>query len=113
MVPSQQYRYKVTIWVATLFLILAFYRWWNGMLLYQIMPSFFVTRMDAFTWVFMYTGLHKWLLNNPTLWIVFDMLFCTLPLVYLLAYVSRFPYVRSIAWVWFVMNWVYIQCYTL
>ncbi len=89
------------------------YKYFNGMLLYQLQPSFFYTRQDIFTWVFMQTGLHQWLLNNAFGCRLFDALFYTAPVIYFLFY--RYNRPRAyIAAIWmFIINWVYVQCYTL
>ena len=89
------------------------YKWYNDLLLYQIQPSFFYTRDDIFTWVFMQTGLHQWLLNNPSGWLIFDGLFYASPL-FLLAYTRYYPnqtFVAACAML--IINIVYVQCYTL
>lgn len=83
------------------------------MLLFQLQPAFFYTRQDVFTWVFMQAGLHQWLLNNPIGCILFDVLFYSAPVIYFLHY----RYKPNTAWlsaIWMlVVNWVYVQCYTL
>lgn len=89
------------------------YKWLNGMLLYQLQPSFFYTRKDLVTWFFMQAGLHEWLLNNETGWILFDVLFYTMPLLYLLSfkYLKKANSVVAVTVV--IVNWCYVQCYTL
>lgn len=89
------------------------YRLYNGMFLYQLQPAFTYTRQDAFTWLFMQTGLHQWLLNNRAGCLLFDILFVTAPAVYWLhyRYATRTCLISAI---WMVLvNWVYVQCYTL
>jgi len=76
-------------------------------------PSFFYTRPDVFTWAFMQTGLHRWLLNNPNGCMLFDVLFYTAPAIYFLHYRNskNTAYISAIYML--VINWVYVQCYTL
>ena len=95
------------------FYALLLYKYYNGMLLFQMQPSFFYTRADVFTWVFMQTGLHKWLLNNTAGCLVFDVLFYTIPAVYFLHYRNSktTAYISAVAML--LINWVYVQCYTL
>ena len=83
------------------------------MFLYQVSPTFFNTRFDFFTWIFMQSGLHQWLLNNKAGCILFDAIFYSLPFVYFLIYKKN---ERAAAWFaipWLLFNWLYVQCYTL
>lgn len=95
------------------FYALLIYKYFNGMLLYHMQPAFFYTRQDVFTWVFMQTGLHRWLLNNTARCLLLDVLFYTAPAVYFLHYRNnrRTAYLSAIYML--VVNWVYVQCYTL
>ncbi len=89
------------------------YKYFNGMLLYQIQPSFFYNRQDAVTWVFMQTGLHQWLLNNTAGCMLFDVLFYSAPALYFFHYRYK-PYTAYISAIWMLLiNWAYVQCYTL
>ncbi len=83
------------------------------MLLYQMQPAFFYTRPDVFTWLFMQTGLHQWLLNNTAGCLLFDVLFYTAPAVYFLHYRNSPRTARFSALYMLVVNWAYVQCYTL
>ncbi len=83
------------------------------MFLYQLQPSFFYTRMDVFTWLFMQTGLHESLLNNKSGWILFDALFYTAPLAYFITYKYKVTLSAFIACIMLIINWAYVQCYTL
>lgn len=89
------------------------YKWFNWLLLYQIEPSFFYTRKDLVTWLFMQTGLHQWLLNNRSGWVLFDLLFYSMPLLYLLSYKFSKKFSTVVAVVMLLINWCYVQCYTL
>ncbi len=110
---SYRHRRQITIWLVVLFIILLADRWWNDMLLTQMQPYFFYTRMDVITWMFMYTGIHQWLLNNPTACILFDAIFALLPLGYLLLFLFKPQWSFGFAWWWVFFNFVYVQCFTL
>jgi len=101
------------LWYCIIFYVLMLYKWLNGLFLYQSQPSFFYTRQDMFTWLFMQTGLHQWLLNNKQGWILFDVLFYSMPLLYLLVYKFKRSFAPFAAIIMFVINWCYIECYTL
>lgn len=61
----------------------------------------------------MQTGLHQWLLKNPAGWLLFDMLFYTVPIIYLLSLQSFKKLSTVIVICMIVINFCYIQCYTL
>jgi hypothetical protein len=106
-------RYKIILIYCIIFYVLMIYKWMNGLFLYQLQPSFFYTRQDLVTWLFMQTGLHQWLLNNYFGWILFDVLFYSMPLLYLVAYSSTRKFSSVIAVLMLIINWCYVQCYTL
>ena len=89
------------------------YKWFNDLWLYQAEPSFIYLRKDLSTWLFMQTGLHQWLLNNQQGWILFDALFYSIPLIYLFVYKFKRSFAPVAAIIMFIINWCYIQCYTL
>lgn len=96
-----------------LFYSLAVYRWLNGILLYQMQPQFFNTRYDVTTWLLMQSGLHKWLLGNPAGWVLFDTLFYSAPIVWFAVWKKNERYGQILAICMLVINWLYVQCYTL
>lgn len=96
-----------------LFYALMMYKWLNGLFLYQLQPSFFYLRKDGFTWLFMQTGIHKWLLDNKTGWIIFDIFFYSMPALYLISYFYKKNLSLFAALLMLIVNWVYVQCYTL
>ena len=108
----QHSRRNIIIQYSIIFYVLMIYKWLNGMFLYQFRPSFFFTRDDMFTWLFMRTGIHEWLLNNQGGCILFDVLFYSAPL-FLLATVNARRWNLPAAFWMLVVNWTYIQCYTL
>jgi hypothetical protein len=61
----------------------------------------------------MKTGIHQWLLNNQDGWILFDVAFYSMPLVYLLANNVFRTGSFLVAALMLLVNWTYIQCYTL
>ena len=109
---NSSFKYRVIKAYCIVFYALMIYKWLNGFLLYQLQPSFFYTRQDLATWVFMQTGLHQWLLNNPFGWILFDALFYISPfLLFLANKTKKLETPAAIAML--VINWCYVQCYTL
>jgi len=70
-------------------------------------------RFDAITWAFMQTGLHKWLLHNYPAWVIFDIVFYSMPLLYFLLYKVNELYSVIAAVIMLCVNFIYIQCYTL
>ena len=95
------------------FYALFLFKWAAGLLLYQLQPIIFNTRFDLFTWLLMDTGLHRWLLNNKHGWLLFDIVFYSLPLVYRLTFSLNKKAALAVAVGILVVNWIYIQCYTL
>lgn len=81
--------------------------------MYQTQPLFFYVRQDLFTWVFMQTRIHLWLLGHPARWILADVLFYTAPLCYYLGYRLGPRYSWITAGYLLTIHWCYIQCYTL
>lgn len=61
----------------------------------------------------MQTGIHRWLLNNKHGWYVFDIAFYAAPLLLLLVNYKKEKLISIGAAYMLVVNWVYIQCYTL
>jgi len=109
---NRSLRQYIIILYSIIFYVLMIYKWLNGMFLYQLRPSFFYTREDLVTWLFMRIGIHQWLLNNNAGCILLDILFYSAPLLLLIA--SRSKKINFVAALWMlVINWVYVQCYTL
>src|SRR5580765_2186146 len=73
-------RQHIIVQYTIIFYVLMIYKWLNGMWMYQFQPSFFYTREDLVTWLFMRTGIHQWPLNNQAACILFDILFYSAPL---------------------------------
>lgn len=89
------------------------YKLLNGLFLFQLQPAFFYIRQDVFTWLFMQTGLHQLLLNNTPGFIMMDTLFYSMPVIYLLTYKLRHNLSSMVAILMLLINFTYIQCYTL
>jgi hypothetical protein len=89
------------------------YKWFNGLWLWQAEPSFIYLRQDLVTWLFMQTGLHQWLLNNPQGWVLADLLFYSMPLIYLVIYRYKNNASTVVVIIMLLVNWCYVQCYTL
>ena len=79
---NQQHRKNIIALYCIIFYALMVFKWWGGLFLYQVKPFVFNTRFDVFTWIFMQTGLHQWLMTHPVGWYVFDLIFYILPLIY-------------------------------
>jgi hypothetical protein len=120
---KETYRSNMIVGYTIIFYMLMVYKFFNGMFLFQMQPSFFYTREDLFTWIFMLTGFHKFLLNNQFGCIIMDVLFYTAPIVFYLLYrqslknktanFNRFNIARLAAIGMLFINVAYIQCYTL
>ena len=106
-------RQNIVVQYSIIFYGLMIYKLLNGMWLSQLQPAFFYTREDVVTWLFMQTGIHQWLLNNSASCILFDCLFYTAPLFFLLAELLRKRLTLPAACWMLIVNWIYIQCYTL
>ena len=110
----QRQQKQVILLYLVITLLLFTDRWLNGMLMSQLHPSFFVTRMDVSTWAFMYTGIHTLFVNNYTACVVADVLLIVLPIIYVvLFYKMRYRLAVITAWVILLFNWLYVQCYVL
>ena len=107
------HRKKITLWYCIIFYALMLLKWFNGMFLYQLKPYLFNNRFDMFTWLLMKTGVHEWLLNNPVGWLCFDVAFYAMPLLVFWALNKSIRIAAIASVVMLIVNWVYIQCYTL
>jgi len=83
------------------------------MWMFQMMPKLFLTRFDGFTWLFMRTGVHQWLVDNPQGWSLFDAMFYSMPLIYWLSHNVFRTGSTVVAALMLLVNWTYVQCYTL
>lgn len=81
--------------------------------MFQVMPNIFLTRFDGFTWLFMRTGIHQWLANNPEGWGIFDAFFYAMPLMYFLSHNIFKTGSTIVAVLMLLVNWIYVQSYTL
>lgn len=110
---TQKHRDSFVIWFCILFYLLMIYKWVNGLFLYQLEPHIFNTRFDFTTWLLMNTGIHKWLINNPAGCLTMDITFYISPLLYLILYKKNQKSSLIFAGVMLVINFTYLQCYTL
>jgi hypothetical protein len=83
---TTQHRKRFTLSFLIIFYVLAIYKLVNGLWLFQAAPYFFINRFDGTTWLLMQTGIHQWLLENKTGWILFDIAFYAMPLAWYLTY---------------------------
>lgn len=106
-------QYKAAVYYVIIFYTLFLYKLYHGLLLCQLQPLFLFLRDDIFSWLFMQAYLPQWLLQHPQYFIVFDVAFYTAPLLFLYAVVKKQSIVPVAAFAMLVINWIYIQCYTL
>ena len=106
-------RLTFTVWYCIIFYALMVYKWTNGQWLLQLKPHLYNTRFDISTWLLMKTGIHTWILDNPTGWLFFDAVFYLLPLLYFVFYKRKETVAIVLAAVMLVVNFIYITCYTL
>lgn len=110
---SNKLQYKAAVYYVIIFYTLFFYKLYNGLLLCQMQPLFLFARDDIFTWLFMQTGLPQWLLLHRQYFIVFDAAFYLIPLFFVYTVVWRQKAMPLLALIMLLINWIYIQCYTL
>lgn len=106
-------KYKIIQYYCIIFYILMIYKFFNGLFLFQLQPSFFYLREDILTWLFMQTGLHIGLLNNSFGCLLFDFLFYSAPLIFFVHYKFNPKGSSFAAVIMLIINWCYVQCYTL
>lgn len=110
---TEVHRNRFSISFLVLFYALAIYKLLNGLWLFQAAPYFFINRFDGVTWLFMQTGIHQWLIDNKAGWILFDAIFYGMPLVWYAVYRVNTKTATVLAISWLIINWIYVQCYTL
>ncbi len=110
---TNDHKRQIIVLFFVFFYSLMLFKWWNGLFLYQVQPIVFKNKLDVFSWAIMETGLHQWLINNPTGCILFDIIFYSMPIWYLLASKNSKKTGIAAAVLMLLVNWVYIQCYTL
>ncbi len=103
-------RYTIIVWFCTIFYVLALFKWYNNMLLYQQQPIFIYDTFDVFSWLFIQTGIPKWLLQTQQ-FLLFDVLFYTAPLSLLITSLTKQKWVSFAAIYVLIINWLYLQCY--
>jgi hypothetical protein len=110
---TEQQRKQVIYAFCIIFYALAALKLWQGLFLFQVQPIVFNNRFDLFTWMIMKTGIHRSLLHDSGLRIVFDLAYYSMPLCYVLAYKRSIRTASLMAVVMAIVNYLYIQCYTL
>ena len=106
-------QYKAAVYYVIIFYALFFYKLFNGLLLCQMQPILLFARGDIFSWLFMQTGLPKWLILHSQYFIAFDTAFYLAPLLFLFTVIRSRKNMPIAALVMLLVNWIYIQCYTL
>lgn len=110
---TEQTRGKFIRIYVVLFYILALLKWLQGGWLYQYDPFIFHGRFDGVTWVFMQTRLHQYLISHPGGFLIMDLLFYSMPLLYGWVYERRRPWIVAAGVLMLLVNWTYVQVYTL
>lgn len=85
----------------------------NGMLLFQLQPVFIYVRPDISSWIFMQTGFPQWVLTHRAAWLLADLIFYSLPFLYLLVLLFRQKHALTVAVLMLFLNWIYIEIYAL
>ncbi len=110
---TQHHSKHIAVGYCIIFYVLAVFKCWNGLFLFQVKPHLYNTRFDFVTWLLMDTGIHQWLLNNPNGWMLFDTLFYITPLFFICSFFYKQKAAAIAAALMLVTNWIYIQCFTL
>lgn len=110
---GKPHREEFTFSFLAIFYFLAIYKFANHLWLFQQEPFFFVNRFDFVSWVFMQSDLHKWPLESTPRLLLFDICFYAFPLVWYIVYRLNEKRATTFAFAWLIVNWVYVQCYTL
>ena len=113
MIFTEQIRARIIRAYVVLFYALAAYKWLTGMWLYQHDPFIFRTRFDGITWLFMQTRLHQILLHQQGGFLLMDILFYAMPLMYYKVYKNAPRYMMFAGFIMLLVNWFYVQLYTL
>ncbi len=109
---KRSFRHIIINYYCIIFYGLFVFKWYNNMLLYQQQPLFIYNTFDVFSWLFMQTGIHQWLLQTKQ-FLLFDVLFYTAPLSLLILSYTKPKWLSFAAIYVLVVNWVYLQCYFL
>ena len=113
MIFTEQIRSKVIRAYVIIFYALAVFKWITGMWLYQHDPFVFQTRFDGITWLFMQTRLHLLLLHQKGGFLLMDILFYSMPVLYYKVYRKAPKYMMITGFIMLVVNWFYVEVYTL
>lgn len=113
MIFNEQIRSRIIRNYTILFYLLATYKWLTGMWLYQHDPFVFRTRFDGVTWLFMQSRLHQFLLHQEGGFLVMDILFYSMPIIYYKVYRRARASMLTAGFIMLVVNWFYVQIYTL
>ncbi len=109
---KRSFRQKIINYYCVIWFALLIFKWCNNMLLYQQQPIFIYDTFDLFSWVFMQTGIHKWLLQTKQ-FLLFDVIYYSAPLTLLAASYIK-PKLISFAAIYVLLvNWIYLSCYFL
>jgi hypothetical protein len=113
MIFTEQIRARIIRAYVILFYLLAAYKWVSGMWLYQHDPFIFKTRFDGTTWLFMQTRIHQYLLHQEGGFLLMDILFYSIPVIYYKVYRRAPGQIMLAGFIMLLVNWFYVQNFTL
>ena len=113
MLQKQLPKNNVIKWYCILFYALLLLKLYNGKLLFQIQPVFFSIKLDIATYLLLLLNPHQFVLNNPNMWLILDICFYSMPLIYFLINKFKEQFVIVAAVAMLVVNLLYIQLYIL
>jgi hypothetical protein len=110
---TAKHRKNFTYWFIAIFYLLAMAKWLQGQWLFQVDPFMFTARFDGTTWLLMITGFHLWALKFAWVNYMWDVLFYGFPVIYAFVFLRNNQLAAKLSWIWLVINWLYVQVYTL
>jgi hypothetical protein len=113
MLQKQLHKKEIIKWYCVLFYALLVFKIFNGKLLFQIQPIFFSVKMDMLTYLLLLLNPHRIILNNPSTWLVLDVCFYSMPLIYFTIHKYKERYTTIAAIILLLINILYVQLYIL
>ena len=113
MLQKQLQQKQIIKWYCVLFYALLVFKLFNGKLLFQIQPIFFSVKMDMVTYLLLLINPHRILLNNPITWLILDICFYSIPIIYFTIYKYKERFITITAIIMLLINVLYIQLYIL
>lgn len=108
---TYQQQQQILKWYCLMFYLAMAARWYNGLLLTQLSPTFFNIPPDGWSWLLMQTGIHLWLVDNTPATLLIDALFLLMPAFYLMV---KNPFGRkTVAIILLMINLIYISLFVV